>query len=68
MPGGLPSHREEIVRELSAMYRPSCNEQQVDRVWREEWIGEYNAPTTGPLTTSRDPDAAAPPSASGESG
>ena len=26
-----------------------------DPAWKSEWIGEYNAPTTGPLTTGRDP-------------
>jgi hypothetical protein len=55
VPGGLPSHREQIVRELAAVYHPSCNEQQYDRSWRKEWIGEYDAPTAGPLTTGRDP-------------
>ena len=56
VPGGLPSHREQIAQELSAVYQPSCNEQQYERSWRDEWIGEYRAPTTGPLTTGRDPD------------
>jgi hypothetical protein len=56
VPGGLLSHREQIARELAAIYHPSCNEQQYDRAWKEEWIGEYTAPTAGPLTTGRDPD------------
>jgi hypothetical protein len=55
VPGGLPSHREQIAQELVAIYHPSCNEQHYDRSWRDEWIGEYQAPTTGPLTTDRDP-------------
>jgi hypothetical protein len=55
VPGGLPSHREQIARELMAVYRPSCNADQYDSSWKDEWIGEYTAPTTGPLTTSRDP-------------
>ena len=55
VPGGLPSHREQIAQELAAIYHPSCNEQHYDRSWRDEWIGEYQAPTTGPLTTGRDP-------------
>jgi hypothetical protein len=55
VPGGLRSHREQIVQELAAIYRPTCNEQQYQRSWRDEWIGEYQAPTTGPLTTGRDP-------------
>jgi hypothetical protein len=55
VPGGLPSHREQIARELMAIYRPSCNPDQYDSTWKDEWIGDYTAPTTGPLTTSRDP-------------
>ncbi len=55
VPGGLRSHREQIAQELSAIYHPSCNEQQYERSWKDEWIGEYTAPTTGPLTTGRDP-------------
>jgi len=56
VPGGLRSHREQITAELSSVYQPSCNTQQYDRTWKDEWIGEYTAPTTGPLTTGRDPD------------
>jgi hypothetical protein len=55
VPGGLPTHREQIARELTAVYRPSCNLDQFDPAWKDEWIGEYSAPTTGPLTTRRDP-------------
>lgn len=55
VPGGLRSHREQIVRELLAVYEPTCNTEQYDPAWREEWIGEYEAPTAGPLTTGRDP-------------
>jgi hypothetical protein len=57
VPGGLPSHREAIARELTAVYRPSCNPDQFESAWKDEWIGEYSAPTTGPLTTSKDPNA-----------
>jgi hypothetical protein len=57
VPGGLRSHREQIVRELTAIYHPGCNTEQYDPAWRDEWIGEYSAPTTGPLTTGRDPAA-----------
>jgi hypothetical protein len=57
VPGGLRSHREQIARELMAIYHPSCNTEQYDSSWKDEWIGEYSAPTTGPLTTSRDPDS-----------
>jgi hypothetical protein len=56
VPGGLPSHREQIARELGAIYQPACNEQKYDAAWKEHWIGGYsNAPTTDPLTTNRDP-------------
>ena len=55
VPGGLRSHREQIARELTAIYRPSCNTEQYDAAWKDEWIGEYKTPTTGPLTTGRDP-------------
>jgi hypothetical protein len=61
VPGGLRSHREQIAQELTAIYRPSCNDQQYERSWREEWIGEYRAPTTGPLTTGRSPGDQAEP-------
>lgn len=56
VPGGLPSHRQQICEELTAIYHPRCNDQQFERSWNEEWIGEYTAPTTGPLTTEREPD------------
>ena len=55
VPGGLRSHRQQITEELVAMYHPSCNPEQYDASWKDEWIGEYRAPTTGPLTTGRDP-------------
>lgn len=52
-PGALAKHREQITRELLAIYRPGCNEQHYDQTWRDQWIGDYRAPTTGPLTTKR---------------
>jgi hypothetical protein len=56
VPGGTSAHREQISRELIAVYRPSCNEQQYDHAWKDEWIGEYSAaPTTAPVTR-RGPD------------
>jgi hypothetical protein len=57
VPGGTSAHREQIAQELTAVYKPGCNERQVDRSWKREWIGEYSAPTAGPLTTGTDPDA-----------
>jgi len=55
VPGGLRSHREQIARELMAIYQPSCNEDRYDDAWKQEWIGAYDAPTTAPLTTDRRP-------------
>lgn len=52
-PGALPRHREQITQELLAVYKPGCNPEQYDQSWREQWIGDYQAPTTGPLTTRR---------------
>ena len=34
VPGGLRSHREQIAQELTAVYKPGCNERQVDRSWK----------------------------------
>jgi hypothetical protein len=55
VPGGGRSHRVMITSELTAIYHPRCNSQQYDRSWKDEWIGEYSAPTTGPLAR-RGPD------------
>jgi len=59
VPGGGPGHREQITKELIAIYHPSCNTQQYDQSWRDEWIGEYSAPTTGPVAR-RGPDGSDP--------
>jgi len=40
VPGDSGSHREQITRELIAIYRPNCNEQQYDQSWRDEWLPE----------------------------
>lgn len=53
--GGGRRHRETIARELIGDYNPYCNEQKYDRAWKDEWIGEYEADTTGPLAP-RGPD------------
>jgi hypothetical protein len=39
VPGGTRSHREQIARELTAIYHPGCNDQQYDPSWKDEWIG-----------------------------
>ncbi|MHB1593963.1 MAG: hypothetical protein ACYCU3_07275 [Streptosporangiaceae bacterium] len=57
VPGGGPGHREQIVRELVASYRPGCNGQQFDPAWKGHWIGGYSAPTTGPVAR-RGPEGA----------
>jgi hypothetical protein len=54
--GGSEKHREQVVRELLAVYQPSCNEEQYEQVWNDEWIGEYSNAFTDPLQTSRDPN------------
>lgn len=55
VPGGGRGQREHIARELTAIYRPGCNTRHYDRAWKDEWIGAYEAPTTGPVAR-RDPD------------
>lgn len=57
IPGGLASHREQMCRELLAIYDPSCNTEKFENAWKDEWIGDYNTPVTDPLTTNRDPNA-----------
>jgi hypothetical protein len=58
-PGANARHREQITRELIAIYHPGCNGDQYDQAWEEHWIGEYETPgTTGPLTTRREPPGA----------
>jgi hypothetical protein len=52
-PGALARHREQITQELLAVYEPGCNPERYAQSWREQWIGDYQAPTTGPLTTRR---------------
>jgi hypothetical protein len=49
IPGGGRGHREQITRELAAIYQPQCNADRYGQSWKQEWIGEYTAPTTGPL-------------------
>ena len=49
VPGGGRGHREQIARELTAVYRPRCNAEQFEHAWKDEWIGGCTAPTTGLL-------------------
>lgn len=56
-PGATKAHREQIARELMAIYQPSCNDEKYDQAWKDEWIGEYSAHFTEPLQTDRDPNS-----------
>ena len=57
VPGGTSAHREQIVKELLAIYKPGCAPEKYDQAWEDEWIQTYDAPnTTAPLTTNRDPN------------
>jgi hypothetical protein len=38
VPGGTAAHREQIARELMAVYQPGCNSQQYDPAWKDEWV------------------------------
>ena len=38
VPGGTRAHREQIARELTAVYRPGCNDQQFEHAWKDEWL------------------------------
>lgn len=56
-PGAASSHRDQITKELMAIYQPSCNDEKYDQAWKDEWIGEYSAHFTEPLQTKRDPNS-----------
>lgn len=56
VPGGGRGHREQIVRELVSVYSPGCHDERYEPAWEPKWIGEYDAPTTRPLTTPRRAD------------
>jgi hypothetical protein len=61
VPGGGPGHREQITRELIAVYHPGCNAQQYESAWKDEWIGAemstpgWTPPEEGPGGPSPDP-------------
>ena len=55
--GGTEKHRGQIAKELMAVYKPTCNDEQYDQAWKDEWIGEYSNAFTDPLTTDRDPNS-----------
>jgi hypothetical protein len=54
-PGATARYREELVKELIAVYHPGCNGERYGPAWREAWIGSYSAATADPLTTDHDP-------------
>jgi hypothetical protein len=56
VPGGGRGHREQIARELTAVYHPRCNAEQFDHAWKDEWIGGSTAPTAGLLAEPRPSD------------
>ncbi len=47
VPGGGRAHREQIARELTAIYQPRCNDQQFDQAWKDEWIGGTTTSSPG---------------------
>jgi len=46
--GGTRAHREQIARELIAVYDPYCNPQKFDTAWQDHWISRESA--TNPPT------------------
>ena len=56
VPGGTRAHREQIARELTAVYRPGCNQQQYDHAWKDEWLIDEYLPGTPAQAEPRDPD------------
>jgi len=57
VPGGGAAHREQIARELTAIYRPRCNDQQYDQAWKDEWIGSSTSSSPG---LAQDPERGDP--------
>jgi hypothetical protein len=55
-PGNTARHREQVVKELCAVYRPGCNEQQFEHAWKDEWIGWADPAVHTNLTSPRDPN------------
>jgi hypothetical protein len=43
VPGGGQPHREQITRELMAVYQPRCNSERYDQAWAEHWIASEPA-------------------------
>ena len=58
IPGGAKGHREQMARELTAIYRPRCNDQQYDQAWKDEWIGSS---TSSSPSLAKDPQGPGSP-------
>jgi hypothetical protein len=58
VPGGGRPHREQIARELTAIYRPRCNDQQFDQAWKDEWIGGTTSSSPGLAKDPARPESA----------
>ena len=43
-----------VISPAAANGLSACNEQQFDHAWKDEWIADHSAPTTGPVAR-RDP-------------
>jgi hypothetical protein len=60
VPGGGHGHREQITRELCAVYRPRCNAEQYEHAWQDEWIGGYSDQPPGLLADQAPTDPPRP--------
>ena len=65
VPGGTRAHREQISRELTAIYHPGCNTQQYDQTWKDEWIGASTTPGAQRRPDGPGPSARRSPGESG---
>jgi hypothetical protein len=68
VPGGGRAHREQIARELTAIYQPRCNDQQYDQAWKDEWIGGTTASSPGLAKDPARPGAETKPDRGNEGG
>jgi hypothetical protein len=52
VPGGGRSHREQITRELTAIYQPRCNTQRYDQSWKDDCCSRNSSRTPARLAGS----------------
>ena len=52
-------YADQIARDRAPTSRPRCTSERYGQSWKDRWIGECSAPTTGPLTR-RGPDSPSP--------